>query len=372
MTKHVPQQNALIAINTQRRTLRGMLGLPEARASIQDLSIFTRQFATLLDSGVPLAHSFDCFTDSTNGVHRCIEAVGKKVSSGYRLSQALRGFPRVFSPIYCGLVESGEATGQLVLVLLKMADDLEKQVKMQKKLVAALTYPAILMISATVCVGFFLTSVLPLLEPMFSSMRIPLPWPTQVLMHLRYIMPAVLVVTTILVVGGTMLYRYLGRDPVKLRQMHWLFFLKFPLFGKVYRTLTIARIIQSLATMLEVGLATVPAFKACESLSGNTYIVHQLLLVRKRLTDGETITWALQKQDLFPKTVVHLVAAGEETSELIGMFKYAARLLDEDTHLALDQMAMNLEPIIMVIMGVVVAFIVLAAMLPIVQLLQNL
>jgi type II secretory pathway component PulF len=136
--------------------------------------------------------------------------------------------------------------------------------------------------------------------------------------------------------------------------------------------MAVTRILQSLSSMLDVGLNLVPALKCCESLTSNTHISHELSQVRLRLIDGETLTEALQQGNLFPKAVVHIVAAGEETSDLIPMIKFGARLLEEDADLLIESMAQSLEPVIMIIMGVVVGFIVLAAMLPIVQLIQNL
>ena len=340
------------------------------KATYQELTVFTRQFATLLGAGVAIVAAFDSFTDRDNGVHCAIEQVGKKVEAGYRLSQAMRGLPKVFDTIYCGLVESGEKTGQLVDVLLKLADDLEKQLKTRKRLVAALTYPAVLMVAAITCVLFFLITVLPMLEPMFTQMHVQLPMPTQILLNLRYIVPASLVGLVVFGLVGFFVYKRMTRFPLVLRKFHRLV-LVIPLFGPLYRALTITRILQSLSTMLEMGVAMVQAFKACESLTTNTHIEHQIGEIRRLIMDGETMTEALQKEKLFPRSVIQLVAAGEESSDMVGMFQFAARILQEDTDIAIEQMAMNLEPIIMIFMGLVVGFIVLAAMLPIVQLLQN-
>jgi len=166
-------------------------------------------------------------------------------------------------------------------------------------------------------------------------------------------------------------YRYMKRDPGRHRSIHYIF-LFFPLLGPLYKTLVVTRVLQSLATMLDVGVPLLAAFRACETLTTNQYIIYLIASVRKLVVEGETMTSALQKNPLFPPAVVQLVAAGEETSDLIAMFKFSAKILEEDTDIVIDKMSVNLEPIIMAIMGVVVGFIVIAAMLPITQLLQNL
>ena len=356
---------------TEPKTWRNFFKRSGPKVGLQELTVFTRQFATLLDAGVPLTGSFALFTSSKEPIHVVMRQVGTKVESGFRLSQAMRGFPTVFDTVYCGLIESGETTGQMVNVLLKLADDMEKSLNMKKKLVATLTYPVILLIAANVCVAFFLGEVLPLLEPMFTSTHIPLPWPTQVLLHLRYILPAVASFIVLGCIAFFFWYRWLKRFPDRLADFHYVL-ICVPLFGGLYKTLTVTRMLQSLSTMLDVGLATVPALKACESLSNNLFISRQLSEVRKRLIDGESMTEAMTRGNLFPRAVIQMVAAGEETSELIGMLKYAANMLQEDADIALDAMAASLEPIIMIFMGIIIGFIVIAAMLPIIQLIQGL
>ena len=360
-----------LATKPQPKTWRDFFMRREPRVKLQDLTILTRQLATLLDSGVPLTVCFDCFKSQREQTHRAMQGVAVKVSSGYRLSNAMRQFPRVFNPIYCGLVESGETSGRLVAVLSKLADDLEKQLYLQKKLVSVLTYPTFLLISAMGCVVFFLVEVLPPLEPMFKATNVPLPWPTQVLLNLKYILPALAGLAT---VGGAIayfLYRRAIRNPDWHKRLHYLW-LKIPLFGPMYQNLTVTRVLVSLSTMLEVGMPLVPALKACQSLTSNVYLSDQVLQVSKRVIDGDTLTQSLTRLNLFPKAVVHMIAAGEETSEMIGMLKFAAKMLEENAYLALDQLAASLEPLIMILMGLVVGFIVTAAMLPIVELIKNL
>jgi type IV pilus assembly protein PilC len=359
------------SVKIERKGFLGSIFGSEPSVKVDELSIFTRQFATLLGAGVPLTRSFDCFRTPHNVLHKVMHEVGIKVESGFRLSAAMRGYPKVFNAIYVALVESGETTGKLVIVLQKLADDMEKQVRIKKRLISALTYPAVLMCAAFVCVMFFFSYILPMLEPMFKSTNIPLPGPTRVLLQMHYIIPGVIMAGVIFCILAWFGHDRLKRYPQRIRRLHNLL-LHVPLFGSLYRSMAVTRILQSLSSMLDVGLNLVPALKCCESLTSNTHISHELSQVRLRLIDGETLTEALQQGNLFPKAVVHIVAAGEETSDLIPMIKFGARLLEEDADLLIESMAQSLEPVIMIIMGVVVGFIVLAAMLPIVQLIQNL
>lgn len=341
------------------------------KASQESVTIFTRQFAVLLQAGVPLVQAFDSFQDPNENVHRAIYDIGGRVQAGHRLSQALRGYPKIFSPLYCGLVESGERTGQLIDVLNKLADDLEKSLKMRRKLVAALTYPAILMISAVLCVTFFVTTVLPMLEPMFTQMHIQLPFATRVLLHSKEVLLWTVGVSTVVFTAGFLIYKSLAKDPVMQRLFHKLV-LFVPLFGPLFKIMTITRVLQALATMLDVGMTMVHAFQSCETLTTNKHLCFQIAELRRSVIDGNTVAESMRHIPLFPRSTVQLITVGEESSNIIQMLQFASRILEEDFDASVDQLANNLEPVIMMVMGVVVGFIVLGAMLPIVQLLQNL
>ena len=348
--------------------------MPKRRPKAVDhyrLTLFTRQFAVLLHAGVPMSNCFDSFTESSDPAHVAIQAVAARVQAGHRLSQAMRQLPHAFSPIYCGLVESGEKTGRLVEVLFKLADDLEKQLTLRKKMTAAMTYPVILLICAFLCVGWFVTGVLPLLEPMFISMHIQLPFATRVLLHSKQIIFSILAIIGVLLAGGYFAYKSVALSPERLRNVHRLV-LWIPLFGSLYKTAVATRIMQSLATMLEVGITVIPCLKACESLTSNQYIAHQVSEVKRLVVDGETIGQSLLHIKLFPRAATQLISVGEESSNLIEMLQFAARMQTEDCDTAIEQMAASMEPVIMLTMGIVVGFIVLGAMLPIVQLIQNL
>lgn len=340
------------------------------KANLQNLTIFTRQLATLLKSGVPLSNCFSAFNDPSDNIHDAMQEVAKKIESGMTLSKAFRTMPNIWGPIYCGLVESGERTGMLVEVLEKLARDLEKDLQTTRKLKAALSYPAILCVAALACVTWFVFGVMPMLEPMFTSMRVELPLATRILLRFKEILVIgglVSIVTSIVAYFG---YKLLCRNPDHRRRLHQAF-LWIPMFGRIYRTVTVARIMQSIATMLEVGMTIIPCLSACQSLTSNAYIAHQVNEVKERVIDGDSIAKSAQIVGLFPRTATQLIAVGEETSALFEMLKFAANLLNEDCETEIDRFANNIEPIIMGVMGIVVGFIVIAAMLPIVQLISS-
>jgi type IV pilus assembly protein PilC len=340
------------------------------KAGLYDLAVFTRQFATMLNAGVPLVKCFETFTDSNDPTHIAMMQIGVKVEAGHRLSQAMRGMPHVFGPIYCGLVESGEKTGQLVQVLHTLSDDLEKQLTTQKKLIAAFTYPSVLVVAAVACIAWFVTMVLPALEPMFTALHVKLPFATRVLLHAKQLFLSFTLIAVVCSVIGSFFYKILARNEETLRTMHQ-FLLWVPVFGRLYRTITITRITQSLATMLDVGMTIVPCIQACQSLTSNAYIKHQLNEVKNLVIDGESVAAAAKRVDLFPRTATQLIAVGEESSNLIEMLQFASKVLREDCECEIDRFANNIEPVIMGIMGVVVGFILLGAMLPITQLISQ-
>jgi type IV pilus assembly protein PilC len=340
------------------------------KASLYDLAVFTRQFATMLNAGVPLVKCFETFTDRNDPTHIAMMQIGEKVEAGHRLSQSMRQIPHVFGPIYCGLVESGEKTGQLVQVLHTLADDLEKQLTTQKKLIAAFTYPSVLVVAAFCCVAWFVTMVLPALEPMFTALNVKLPFATRVLLHAKPLFLSFLLLATVSSILGSFFYKALARNEETLRTMHQ-FVLWVPIIGRLYRTITVTRITQSLATMLDVGMTVVPCIQACQSLTSNAYIKHQLNEVKNLVIDGESVAAAAKRVDLFPRTATQLIAVGEESSNMIEMLQFASKVLREDCECEIDRFASNIEPIIMGVMGVVVGFILLGAMLPITQLISQ-
>ncbi|MFN8611458.1 MAG: type II secretion system F family protein [Vulcanimicrobiota bacterium] len=349
----------------------------KARANLQELSVFTRQLSAMLDAGIPIARALHFFSEGLTGgdLIEVVEMLNQKVNSGSRLSHAMRSYPHVFSDVYVSLVETGEESGQLSVAMQRLADLLEKQLKMQKRIIATVTYPAILLCVSILLIAAFIFGILPMLEPMFTSMKIDLPLPTRILLASRlFMLPvAVTLVTTALC---TWLFQpfirsFLEKRP-PLRKKLSRAPLYWPLAGPVIRKIAVARILYSMATMLEAGMTLVHSIARSSRVTGNFWIEEQMALSKAAVIDGETIADAFGASEIFPAQSLQLITIGEETSSLSTMVKYVADMYDEDADMALTNMANMLEPLLMGGMGIIAGFIVISAILPTLELINHL
>ena len=343
----------------------------------EDLAVFTRQFSAMLDAGIPIARALSFFGEGLSGGDLCkvVDGMSYKVNSGTRLSHAMRAYPRIFSEIYISLIETGEESGQLGTTLHRLADLMEKQLKMHKRVVAALTYPAILLLVSLACICVFIFLILPQIEPMFLGMNIALPWPTRLLLASRDLMlPAIILV----VAGGlsAWIFRpfitaYLARRPALRSRLHRapLFM---PIFGPVMRKIAVARILYSLYSMLDSGMTLVMAITRSANVTGNFWISERMQLSKASVIDGDTVAAAFEISEVFPTACTQLITVGEETSTLANIVKYVADMYDEDADMALTDMTSMLEPLLMGGMGLIVGFIVISAMLPTLELINHL
>ncbi len=345
--------------------------------SSEELSIFTRQFSAMIDAGIPIPRALAFFAEGAEqgGVRQIIEGCADKVMAGSRLSHAMRSYPQVFSEVYISLIETGENSGQIGTLLNRLADLLEKQQRMQKKVIATLTYPCILLLVSMLCVLVFIFMILPMIEPMFLSMKIDLPLPTRILLASRTLLVPGVSLTILAALAGWIfrpyVRAYLNKNkPLKLRLAQYP--LLIPIFGQVARKIAVSRVLYSMSTMLDAGMTLVAAVQRASSVSGNAWIFDRMLLCKAAIVEGKTVAQSLRVTEVFPESAIQLITIGEETSNLATMVGYVANMYEEDADLALTDMANMLEPLLMGGMGLIVGFIVLSAMLPTLQLINSL
>lgn len=345
--------------------------------SSEDLAVFTRQFSAMLDAGIPIARALHFFSEGISGgdLTDVVEQLNLKVNSGSRLSHAMRGYPTIFSDVYVSLVETGEESGQLSVAMQRLADLLEKQVKMHKRIIATITYPLILLVVSVLLVSGFIFGILPMLEPMFRDMNVTLPLPTRMLLASRLMM---MPVAGVLVIGGILFWlfrpfiqQFLVKKPALRKKvarapLYW------PLVGPVIRKVAVARILYSMATMLEAGMTLVHSIARSSRVTGNFWIEEQMAISKAAVVDGETIAEAFGASEIFPAQSLQLITIGEETSSLSTMVKYVADMYDDDADMALTNMANMLEPLLMGGMGIIAGFVVISAILPTLELINHL
>lgn len=356
------------------RKLRSWLGHTHARVSAEELAVFTRQMAAMIGAGIPIHQVLTFYAESGEGdLATVIDDVANRVASGTRFSHALRSHPEVFSEVYCALIETGETSSQILEILEKLAELLEKQVRMRKRILSVITYPCILLVVSFAAILGFVYFVLPMLQPLFKDVAMPLP--TLILLKLRVAIP----VGAFLAVAGALLWwvfkprwrQYLARSP-ETRYKLDNFPLSLPVVGKTIEKIVVARVLYSLATMLEAGITIIQALGRCASVAGNAVVARRVYGSIDALVGGHTVAEALGEHKVFPAGCIQLLCAGEEASSLSDTVRYAARFYEEEVELALTDMASMLEPAIMLGMGIIVGFIVLSAVLPTLALLNTL
>jgi type IV pilus assembly protein PilC len=344
------------------------------RFSRYKLAIFTRQMAVMLKAGIQLHASISFSAESDPTLQSMLSSVVQKIETGYTLSAAFAEASRTFDPIYLGLIQAGELSGRLPEMLTRLADALEREVEMRKKLIATITYPAMLFLVCILGTLGFVYFVLPTLTPLFDDLGVNLPLPTRILL-----MSKDLILPGVLGSLASVVLFYLGRDrvtdffkkrPLLERRLSAIPF-KLPVIGDVYTKVVTARVLYSLATMLDVGITLNQALARAETTSGNALTSYRLSKARMDLADGVGVTDCFRFNELFTPSALHLISAGEESAKLAEMFQYVAKLLDEEVEYALQSASSILEPLIMVVMGLVVGFITISAALPTIQLLQN-
>lgn len=344
------------------------------RFSRQKLSIFTRQMSVMLKAGIQLHMAVQFAADSDPELHEILTEVMRKVESGYTFSAALGDTSRTFDHIYVGLVQSGEMSGRLHDILARLADALEREVELRKRIIAIVTYPLVLLLVCFAGTLGFIFFVLPTLTPLFKELSVDLPLPTKILLSSReWLLPGTLIVALLVFLFYVMRDRiadYIHSKPMLERRLSMIPF-HIPVFGQVYDKLVTARVLYSLSTMLDVGITLNQALARTEATAGNALVAFRLSKARLDLADGMGVTDCFRFNQLFTPSALYLISAGEESARLAEMFAFVARIFDEDVEYSLQSAANILEPLIMVVMGMVVGFITIAAALPTIHLLQN-
>ena len=346
------------------------------KVNLKDLSIFCRQFATMINAGVSLVRCLDVLEQQTNSprLKEIIRDIEAEVQGGATLSRSMAKFPRVFSNLTTGLVRAGEVGGVLDETLDRLAGFLEKDMELRRKVKSSMTYPVLVMVVAVGIVTFLVTFILPKFIQLFKELGMTddkFPMPTLILMRISnfatskwYIMIGIIVATTIAM--NRIKATKTGRryfDIVKL---------KAPVFGSLNHKIAIARFARTFSTLLSSG---VPILQAMETVAGtvdNDIISDAILMSRAAIREGDTIADPLAASKMFPPMVVQMITIGEETGQLDSMLSKVADFYESEVDAALESLTSALEPVLIVFLGVVVGFIVVAMFLPLVAIIGEL
>lgn len=331
-----------------------------------DLARTMRQLATLLRAGVPLAEAVDTLKRRRSGtaLDEALEGVRARIREGASLAAAMTEHPRAFPSIYTGMVEAGEASGALDVVLDRIADHAEGQARLRARAFGALLYPAVMAVVGTTIVLFLLAYVVPQVTRVFAEAKQTLPLPTRLLMAAGDLLAAYGIALLVLVLGAAaVLARLLARDEVRRRFEGILF--RLPVIGAVVRDIAVARFAQTLATMVAGGLPLVEALRIAAASCGSLLVGDALRRAERAVFEGGSLATELGRSPLFDPVVVDMIAVGERSGDLEGMLAHASAAVEDQTRQRVDTMATLLEPAMIVAMAGVVLFVVLAIMLPV-------
>jgi type IV pilus assembly protein PilC len=332
---------------------------------MRDIVIFTRQFATMINSGLPLVQSLDILAEQTeNGKLRAvIQDVLYDVESGHTLADALGKHPKVFTDLYVNMVAAGEAGGILDTILLRLATFLEKNDALIRKIKGAMIYPAVIVSVATIAIAILLIVVIPTFQTMFESQGQQLPMPTRIVIAMSEFLQNnwwLCIIGIVLgLFGMRQAYRTPGGQLALDRLLLWI-----PILGDLQRKAAVARFTRTLGTLVSSGVSILEGLEITARTAGNRVIHDAVMGSRTSIAGGETIAGPLKESKVFPPMVVQMINVGEQTGGLDEMLSKIADFYDDEVDTAVEALLSALEPVMIVVLGVVVGGMIVAMYLP--------
>ncbi|MGV3525178.1 MAG: type II secretion system F family protein [Candidatus Sericytochromatia bacterium] len=335
------------------------------KVKLKEMVIFTRQFATMINSGVALLRALNIMVDQaqTEAFKKIIGQVRDGVEEGRSLSESMADHPKVFSKLYVSMVAAGEMGGVLDEVLNRLALFMEANAKLIGQLKAAMTYPAVVSVIAGGIFIFLLTFVLPIFKEMFGAMGVELPAFTQLLINMSTFVRDswyILLIGAVVAVYGSITFvkTPFGRS--------WFdnVMLKAPIFGDIIRKVAVARFTRTLGTLLRSGVPLMSALEITQDTAGNVHIAAGIAKVREAVSEGEGMTKPLEQTKLFPPMVTQMISIGEESGNVDAMLSKVADFYDEEVEQAVKALTSLLEPLMMVLIGGMVGSMIIGMYLP--------
>ncbi len=362
------QQKITLDSISEKKGLSMDLQIPglEAQPSKKDLVVFTRQFATMIDAGLPLVQCLDILGNQQdkNSFKKIILKIKEDVEGGSTFADALNKHPRVFDSLYVNLVAAGEVGGILDTILNRLAAYIEKAEALKGKVKSAMVYPSTIVGVAIAVTSILLVFVVPMFQEMFSSSGVALPLPTQILVDVSYIIKHFIIYIILFVIAFVVGFVYFYRTPVG-RALVDDVLLKVPIFGQLIKKVAVARFTRTLGTMISSGVPILDALEITARTAGNKTVERDVLYTRSGISEGKTLAEPMSQSKVFPPMVVQMVAVGEATGNMDAMLNKIADFYDQEVDDAVSALTSLLEPALMVFLGVVVGGMVIALYLPI-------
>lgn len=346
------------------------------KVKLTNLSVFCRQFSTMVDAGVSLVRCIDVLGRQTQDakLRKILIDIGERVESGESLSRSMQRHPRTFNNLFIGLIKAGEIGGVLEETLQRLSHFLEKDVELRRKVKAALTYPVLVLIAALGIVIFLVSWVVPQFAALFKDIGLKdeeFPAMTKFLIDLSSVFKNnwyILLISLVVIIVAWKLFvgtRFGRRVADKMK-------LKVPVFGKLHHKICMARFARTMGTLLTSGVPILQAMETVAGTVGNTIMADAVLEARARIREGDRIGDPLEDSRLFPPMVVHMIGVGEESGSLDFMLQKIADFYESEVEATLQSLTAALEPILIVVLGFIVGFIVIAMFLPLIKVIEGL
>ena len=357
-------RNLLVVSIQEKVGKKGRTG--GGRVALQDLVIFTRQLATMIDAGLAMVQSLQALAEqTTNKVMRdIIRDVCTRVEGGDSFSEALQKHPKAFIRLYVCMVAAGEKGGLLAEILARLAVYLENAARLRKKVKSAMMYPTVVTVVAILITIFLLIKVVPVFGEIFKSFGAELPGPTQGLITISTFVKSYILL--LLVAGGGLVYGwfYFIKTPAG-RQFWDTYRIKLPIFGVIAHKICLARFTRTLASLIRSGVPILEVLQIVSQTVGNVVMEKAIRTAAADIERGESISAALGKHPIFPNMIIRMITAGEQTGKIDNMLERISDFLDEEIETTLSGLTSLIEPILIVVLGVVIGGMVICMFLPI-------
>ncbi|NPA24200.1 MAG: type II secretion system F family protein [Deltaproteobacteria bacterium] len=339
----------------------------KGRVPDKDVVVFTRQFATMINAGLPIIQCLEIQSTQQENKEfkKILTAVKEDVEKGETLADALRKHPTVFDPLYCNMVEAGETGGALDIILGRLAFFMEKNMKLKKKVKGALVYPASVVCVAIIVIAIMMIFVIPSFEKMFTGFGAELPLLTQIIVNISNFMRsnALLIVAVIFISIVALKKIYQKND--KAHHFFDSMFLKMPIFGVLLRKVAVAKFTRTLGTMISSGVPILTSLEIVARTAGNVVIEKAIMATRESISQGKTIAEPLMESGIFPPMVTQMIAVGETTGALDQMLTKIADFYDDEVDAAVSAITSLIEPLLMVFLGGILGTMIVGMYLPI-------
>src|SRR3954454_7735027 len=359
---------APVSINEAKTGMKTELSIPGfgKKVKLKDLAIMSRQFATMINSGLSLLRALTILTEQTENpeLARVVGEVRNDVETGNSLSAAMAKHERVFPPLMVNMTRAGEVGGFLDAVLLQIAENYESEVKLRSKIKAAMTYPVVVFCISMIALVVMLTFVVPTFAKMFKSLGSKLPAPTQMLVDLSHIMKFLLPLMIISAIAFSIVWKRIKHQE-NVRKVVDPWKLKIPVFGMLFRRARLARFARNLGTMIRSGVPILQALEIVADTTGNYVLTMAVRDVQNSVRQGESLCRPLENHAVFPPMVVQMMAVGEDTGALDTMLHKISDFYDQEVEATTEALTALIEPIMIAVLGGLIGGMIVCLYLPI-------